>query len=104
MIVKLSGCYKFTSYKIDKNLLNEFDRRIVDRVTKDGFMEETKKRFHDYDTTLQAYKEGFITKQMKDNTLSDLYEESGYSDMYDFYNDYRRWKVGLPIYIEFRLV
>ena len=104
MIIKLTGCYQFKDYKVNIELLNELDRDIVKRVSKASFKKELHEIFEDYDNCLEAYKLGYLTLTQKAKVQDELFDKSGYSDTYDFFYDYSRWKVGLPIYIEFKLV
>ena len=104
MIIKLNGNYQFKDYKINKAHLNKRDRDIVERVSRDSFKKELHKLFEDYQNCLEAYKLGYLTTTQKDKIQNDLYDKSGYCDIYDFFYDYSRWVVGLPIYIKFELV
>ena len=104
MIIALTSHYEVKDYKINKDGLNAHDLAIVERVSRDSFMQELHKIFEDYSNCLEAYSLGYITPLQKEKCQNDLYEESGYTDIYDFFYDYRRWKMGLPINISFKLV
>jgi len=104
MIIALTSNYEVKDYKINKDCLNAHDLAIVERVSRDSFMQELHKIFEDYSNCLEAYNLGYITPLQKEKCQNDLYEESGYTDIYDFLYDYRRWKMGLPINISFKLV
>ena len=104
MVIALTSNYEFKDYKINKEYLNEHDKKLIERVNRDSFMAELHKIFEDYFNCLEAYRLGYITKAQKEKCQNDLYEESGYTDIYDFFFDYNRWKLGLPIIISFKLV
>ena len=104
MTIHLTGHYEINDYKINKEYLNEHDREIVERVSRDSFFQELHKIFEDYSNCLEAYKLGYITRAQKEKCQNELYEKSGYTDIYDFFFDFKRWSMGLPINISFKLV
>ena len=104
MIIALTGHYEINDYKINKEYLNEHDKQLIERVNRDSFMTELHKTFEDYFNCLEAYRLGYITKAQKEKCQNDLYEKSGYSDIYDFFYDYNRWKLGMAITIDIKLL
>lgn len=104
MVIKLQDNPNIKGYKINKSTLTKSERDLIERVNRDSFFQELHQIFEQYRNCLEAYKLGYTTKWQKEKTQNELYEKSGYSDIYDFFYDYCRWSQGLPIYIKFELV
>ena len=93
-----------TGYRIDLKALSKEERVKVENATRDSFLQKIHEVFYEYQQVEEAYKYGYLTPTQKANCQSDIYDKSGYEDIYDFLYDYKRWQVGLPIYIKFKLV
>ena len=93
-----------SGFKINLNELSEEERVKVENATRDSFLQKIHDIFYEYSQVDEAYKYGFLTPTQKANCQSDIFDKSGYEDVYDFLYDYNRWKIGLPIYIKFKLI
>ena len=51
-----------------------------------------------------GFNEGKFSKNYRDDHWTEIFCKSGYQDILDFAYDYARYKAGLPIFIDFRLV
>lgn len=63
--------------------------------------QESLKKYHEAEL---AYNLGAISYTTYKNMQTDIYERSPYKDIWDFALDYNRYKAGLPIFIEIKLV
>lgn len=93
-----------TGYKINLNELSEEERIKVENATRDSFLKKVHDIFYEYDQVEEAYRLGYLTPTQRANCQSDVYDKSSYEDIYDFLYDYKRWKIGLPIYLKFKLI
>ena len=93
-----------TGFKLDVNRMDKEDRIKVESSMRDSFLQKLHNIFSLYQLYEVKHQDGEITQSQFDEAKDTIYEESGYSDIYDFYLDYTRWKNGLPIYIQFKLV
>ena len=57
-----------------------------------------------YEQAELAYQQGESYKWEFENIKTKIFQESPYEDIFDFAYDYRRWKIGLPIFIDIKLV
>lgn len=89
----------FKTLKLSEKNFPEGER---EKLT-DSYHAKAVKSLNDYNEILLRYKEGFIDKYHKDELCTKIYQESGYSDIWDFMYDLKRFQVGLPINITFKL-
>ena len=93
-----------TGFRIELDKLSKEERIKVENATRDSFLQVLHNIFYEYNQVEEAYKLGFLTPTQRAQCQSDIYDKSGYEDIYDFLYDFKRWKVGLPIYIKFKLI
>lgn len=104
MEITIKKYESLTGYKINLNELSEEERIKVENATRDSFLKKIHDIFYEYNRCEDAYKLNYISLTQKQNCQSDLFDKSGYEDIYDFIFDFKRWKLGLPIYIKFKLI
>ena len=104
MEISIKKYKSLTGYKINLNSLSKEDRVKVENATRDSFLKKLHEIFYEYDQVEEAYKYGYLTSTQRANCQSDVYDKSGYENIYDFLFDFKRWKIGLPIYIKFKLI
>lgn len=93
-----------TGFRLDLKKLTKEERIKVENATRDSFLKKVHDIFYEYNQCEEAYRYGYLTLTQKQNCESDIYDKSGYEDIYDFLFDFKRWKLGLPIYIQFKLI
>lgn len=93
-----------TGYRIELNKVSKEERIKIENATRDSFLKKIHNIFYDYQQVLEAYNYGYINLTQKEKCCNDLYDKSGYEDIYDFLYDFKRWKLGLPIYIHLKLI
>lgn len=67
-------------------------------------LKEAKESLKKYEQLEIGYKEGAVGYYTYKHLQTEIYEKSPYDDIWDFILDYNRYKVGLPIFIEIKLV
>ena len=104
MEITIKKYESLTRFKINPKELTKEERIKVENSARDSFLQELHKIFEDYFNCQEAYRFGYLTETQKENCQSDIFDRSGYEDIYDIFYDYNRWKMGLPIYIKFKLI
>ena len=93
-----------TGYKLEVDKLTTEERIKIETINRDSFLQKLHQVFQLYDYYLTKFNAKEINESQFNEAKNTIYEESGYEDIYDFYEDYIRWRNGLPINIKFRLV
>ena len=93
-----------TGYKLEVDKLTTEERIKIETINRDSFLQRLHQFFQTYDYYTMKFNDKEINEAQYNEAKDVIFDESGYEDIYDFYEDYIRWKNGLPIYIKFRLI
>ena len=104
MEITIKKYESLTGFRIDLTKVTKEERIKIENATRDSFLKKIHDIFYEYDRCENAYQSNYISLTQKQNYQSDLFDKSGYEDIYDFIFDFKRWKLGLPIYIKFKLI
>ena len=104
MKISIKKYESLTGFKLDVTKMSIEERIKVENATRDSFLQKLHKCFSFYYDYMDKHQNGEITETQFNEAKDIIFDESGYEDIYDFYEDFIRWKNGLPIYIKFTLI
>lgn len=80
------------------------ETKDINSLDTHNLLKEAKEALKKYEQLELGYKEGAVAHYTYKCMQTDIFEKSPYNDIWDFILDYNRYKVGLPIFIEIKLI